>query len=112
VGKNTELGERKHSRIEFQKTGFVILGPDGPWIECSLLNISDGGALLEVGNLPVPKIFVLVMTPDGKVRRACLTVWRQGELLGARFVTAEELRRGVSESGYIDDPKPEKRPVG
>jgi hypothetical protein len=111
VGKEIELGERKHNRIEFQKSGFVILEPDGPWIECSLLDISDGGACLEVGDLPVPKIFVLVMTSDGRVRRACMTVWRRGELLGARFVTAEQLRQGIGEPSYVD-PKLLKKPVG
>jgi hypothetical protein len=102
VAKAVELGERKHTRKEFQKAAFVILEPDGVWIECSIVDISDGGACLEVGDLPVPKIFVLVMTPDGRVRRACMTAWRRGELLGARFVTAEQLRRGVAEPDYID----------
>lgn len=106
--KAIELGERKHHRIEFQKGAFVILEPDGIWIECSIVDISDGGVCLEIGNLPVPKIFVLVMTPDGRVRRACMMAWRRGELVGARFVTAEQLRRGVGEPGYVD-PKLAKR---
>jgi hypothetical protein len=102
VGRATELGERKHSRIEFQKGAFVILEPDGVWIECSIVDISDGGVCIEVNDLPVPKIFVLVMTPDGRVRRACLTAWRRGSLLGAKFVTAEQLRAGVADPGYVD----------
>jgi hypothetical protein len=102
VGKGIELGERKHNRIEFQKAAFVILEPDGVWIECSIVDISDGGCCLEVNDLPVPKIFVLVMTADGKVRRACMTAWRRGELLGARFVTAEQLRRGIGDPSYIE----------
>jgi PilZ domain-containing protein len=106
LGKDAELGERKYNRIEFQKSAFVILEPDGPWIECGILDISDGGACLEIGDLPVPKIFVLVMTPHGRVRRACLTVWRRGELLGARFVTAEQLRQGIGEPGYVDPKQP------
>jgi hypothetical protein len=111
VGKTIELGERKHNRIEFQKAAFIVLEPGGPWIECAIMDISDGGACLEIGNLPVPKIFVLVMTPDGRVRRACLAVWRRGELLGARFVTAEQLRSGIAEPAYVD-PKFQKATVG
>ena len=111
MGKTIELGERKHYRIEFQKAAFVVLEPGGPWIECAIMDISDGGACLEIGNLPVPKIFVLVMTPDGRVRRACLAIWRRGELLGARFVTAEQLRQGIGEPGYIDS-KQQKKKVG
>jgi hypothetical protein len=110
VSRGSELGERKHNRIEFQKAAFVILEPDGVWIECSILDISDGGACLEVNDLPVPRIFVLVMTPDGRVRRACLTAWRRGGLLGARFVTAEQLRQGIAEPGYVD-PKLVKKPA-
>jgi hypothetical protein len=116
VGKTVELGERKYFRIEFQKAAFIVLEPDGPWIECAIMDISDGGTCLEIGNLPVPKIFVLVMTPDGRVRRACLTAWRRGGLLGARFVTAEQLRQGIGEPGYVDpklqNPKLQKKPVG
>jgi hypothetical protein len=102
VAKTIELGERKHHRIEFQKAAFVILEPDGPWIECAIMDISDGGVCLEVNDLPVPRIFVLVMTQDGRVRRACVAAWRRGGLLGARFVTAEQLRRGEGEPGYVD----------
>ena len=83
MGKAIELGERKHNRIEFQKAAFVVLEPGGPWIECAVVDISDGGACLEIGDLPVPKIFILVMTPDGRVRRACLTAWRRGEAITA-----------------------------
>lgn len=111
MAKAIELGERKHSRIEFQKAAFLILEPGGVWIECSILDISDGGVCLEVGNLPVPKIFVLVMTPDGRVRRACMTAWRRGELLGARFVTAEQLRRGIGEPGYVDPKLAKQQPA-
>ena len=110
MGRTIELGERKHNRIEFQKAAFIVLEPGGPWIECAIMDISDGGACLEIGSLPVPKIFVLVMTPDGRVRRACLAVWRRGELLGARFVTAEQLRRGIGERGCVD-PKLQKQTV-
>ena len=111
MGKTIELGGRKHNRIEFQKAAFVVLEPGGPWIECAIMDISDGGACLEIGDLPVPRIFVLVMTPGGRVRRACVTAWRRGELLGARFVTAAQLRQSVAEPDYVD-PKPEKNPVG
>ena len=97
MAKAVEFGERKHSRIGFQKAAFVVLEPGGVWIECSIVDISDGGVCLEIGTLPVPKIFVLLMTPDGAVRRGCMTAWRRGELLGARFVTAAQLRRGVGE---------------
>jgi len=87
--------ERKHDRIEFRRPCFVILEPDAPWIECTIADISEGGVCLEVGALFVPEIFVLVLNPSGTVRRACWRIWRQGELVGARFVTAKQLRDGL-----------------
>jgi PilZ domain len=87
--------ERKHDRIDFRRPGFVILEPDAPWIECAIADISEGGVCLDVGALFVPEIFVLVLNPSGTVRRACWRMWRQGELVGARFVTAKQLRDGL-----------------
>jgi len=48
-----------------------------------------------VGDLAVPKLFGLSLTSGGEVLRVCKLVWRRGELIGARFVTAKELRQSV-----------------
>jgi len=90
-----DLGGRKHVRVELYKSGFLIPAPDAPWIECLIVNISEDGACLEVGALAVPEIFGLAFTASGEVLRVCSLVWRQGELIGARFVTAKELREGL-----------------
>ena len=58
------------------------------------LEVSDDGVCLDVGALSVPKIFGLAFTAGGEVLRVCRLVWRQGELIGARFVMAKELRQG------------------
>src|SRR6266849_4760110 len=91
-----DLGARRHVRIEMQKTGFLIPAPDAPWIECFIVDVSDDGACLEVGALVVPKVFGLAFTAGGEVMRVCSLVWRRGELIGARFVTAKELREGLA----------------
>jgi hypothetical protein len=90
------LGNRKEKRINFQKPGFVILEPDGAWIECAINDISSTGVCLVVGALVIPAVFVLVLTPSRSVRRACHRMWRRGALVGAQFVTAKELRDGLS----------------
>jgi hypothetical protein len=87
---------RKEERIIFCRPGFVILEPDGAWIECAINDISSDGVCLDIGALVIPEIFVLVLNPSGSVRRACQRIWRRGELIGARFVTAKELRDGLS----------------
>jgi hypothetical protein len=90
--RRSDLRGRKFDRVTLQRPGFIVLEPGGPWIECYVIDISDAGACLNVGALEVPLLFGLLMTPDGRVRRACLTAWRKNELLRARFLTARELR--------------------
>ena len=89
-----DLGARKHVRVDLYKPGFLIPAPDAPWIECMILDVSDGGVCLDVGALSVPKIFGLAFTAGGEVLRVCTLIWRRGVLIGARFVTAKELRQG------------------
>jgi hypothetical protein len=88
-------GARKNVRVDLRKPGFLIPAPEAPWIECIILEISDDGVCLDVGALSVPKIFGLAFTAGGEVLRVCWLTWRQGELIGARFLTAKELRQGV-----------------
>ena len=98
-----DLGERKHARIDLHKPGFLIPAPDAAWIECTIIDVSENGACLDVGAMSVPKIFGLAFTGGGEVLRVCLLIWRQGERLGARFVTAKELRQGFApDQGTID----------
>jgi hypothetical protein len=103
-----DLGERKHERIEYRRPGFIIPAPDAPWIECFIVDISESGVCLDVGALAVPKLFGLAFTSCGTVVRVCLRAWRRGELVGARFVTAKQLRRG--EQAY-NDPRLQKQLV-
>jgi hypothetical protein len=102
-----DLGARKHVRVDLHKPGFLIPAPDAPWIGCTIIDVSDSGACLDVGALAVPELFGLAFTAGGEVLRVCLLAWRRGELIGARFVTAKELRQG---SGPKDkaDPKLQK----
>jgi|SRR6516225_6955542 hypothetical protein len=88
-------------RVDLQRPGFLIPAPDAPWIECVIVEVSDEGVCLEVGSLVVPKIFGLAFTASGEVFRACRLSWRSGERVGARFVSAEELRgrRETEEAG-------------
>ena len=91
------LGARKSVRVAIQSQGFLIPAPDAPWIECTIVDVSDGGVCLSVGDLAVPKLFGLAFTASGEVLRVCMLVWRRGEVLGARFVTAKELRTGLAD---------------
>lgn len=89
-----ELGKRKHNRVEFYKRGFLIPTPDAPWIECTVLDVGHQGVRLDVGDVPLPDMFGLAFTAGGQVIRVCSLVWRKGEMVGARFLSANELRGG------------------
>jgi hypothetical protein len=91
-----DLGARKHVRVNLHKPGFLIPAPDAPWIECTIMEVSDEGVCLDVGALPVPKLFGLAFTATGRVLRICSLVWRKGEMVGAEFLTAKELRAGAA----------------
>jgi hypothetical protein len=84
--------------------GILDPAPDAPWIEVD--RWCPTGVCLEVGSLAVPKIFGLAFTASGEVFRACSLSWRNGECLGARFVSAKELRGSVETEKA--EPEPEK----
>jgi hypothetical protein len=44
-------------------------------------------------------MFGLSLTEGGEVRRVCALIWRRGELVGVRFISARELRKGVAPAG-------------
>ena len=100
-----DLGARKDVRVDLYKLGFLIPAPDAPWIECKIVDVSDRGVCLEVGDLVVPKLFGLAFTAGGEVLRVCSLIWRRGERIGARFVSAKELRQGQAPAAA--DPKPD-----
>jgi hypothetical protein len=99
-----DLGARKQVRVDLNKQGFLIPAPDAPWIECTIVDVSEGGARVEVGGLAVPDLFGLAFTARGEVLRVCSLIWRQGELVGARFVSARELREGLGPTDENPEP--------
>jgi len=54
-----------------------------PPIACKVVDISAGGACLEVHtSAPIPKRFIL---SHGGVRKSCVTVWLKGRRVGVTF---------------------------
>jgi hypothetical protein len=81
--------------IELNWSGFIIVEPDAPWIECLILTVSANGLCLDVDAIVVPEIFAVAFTSCGSVRRVCARTWRRGELVRARFVNGTELRSAL-----------------
>jgi hypothetical protein len=44
-------------------------------------------------------MFGLSLTSGGEVRRVCELIWRRGEFVGVRFISARELRKGFVTAG-------------
>jgi PilZ domain len=65
------------------KTATVIIDAKSPTIRCTLVDISAGGACLELPHPEqLPNRFGLLF---GRVRKRCLMVWRSNHRVGVRF---------------------------
>ena len=75
--------KRAASRRRVLKTAYIIISEKAPKIECTVRNISDTGAALQVSTtIGIPKCFEVVI--DG-TRRHCCTMWRTDTKLGVAF---------------------------
>jgi hypothetical protein len=70
----------------------IILGANNSERPCTMLDISSGGARLEVrSDCEVPDRFVLALARSRLVRRNCTVIWRSplagraGRMIGVRF---------------------------
>ena len=65
----------------------MIYGTDGARISpCRLRNISTTGAQIELRReTTLPKVFLLALSEDGRVRRRCTIVWQFSTVIGVKF---------------------------
>jgi PilZ domain len=74
--------------------------PNGDSSACTVYNLSDTGAKLELDG-PVPQNFELVI--DGEdVSRTCVVVWRREKTVGIRFDGATDIPVAIRKSKYAD----------
>jgi hypothetical protein len=65
------------------KSAFIVISEKAPKLECTVKNISDSGAALQVSTtIGIPKHFYLII--DG-TRHHCCSVWRTETKLGVAF---------------------------
>ena len=63
--------------------GKIIVDPKTPTIDCSIVDLSAGGACLEIGGrAEIPKRFVLL---HGGTKKACNVIWQKGRRCGVSF---------------------------
>ena len=77
---------RKSHRREITTQAMIYDARGKAIMACSLRNVSQTGARLELTkNTPLPRPFLLSLTPDGSVRRLCEAVWQRANTVGVRF---------------------------
>jgi hypothetical protein len=65
------------------RTAKIIVDAKSPTVDCNVVDLSSGGACLEVANpAAVPKRFVLL---HGNTKKSCLVVWKTARRLGVQF---------------------------
>jgi hypothetical protein len=76
------LERRAHPRSLTLKTGKIVGADDARDIDCAILNISEGGALVLVSDpTQVPQTFLLEVDPTHRVY-ACERIWMDGNRIG------------------------------
>lgn len=78
------LERRKSERVVVRTAARIVLPQPDAAIDCIAINLSDGGAQLQVRSTDLPDVFVLHLTESGK-QRHCRVVWRQGAETGVAF---------------------------
>ena len=75
--------KRVAARRRVLKTGYIIISDKAPKIECTIRNVSDTGASLQVSTtIGIPSSFDVII--DG-ARRHCRSVWRTDTKIGIAF---------------------------
>ena len=78
---------RKSRRRDISTQGMIYDANGKAVMPCSLRNVSETGAKLELNqDAPLPRSFLLALTPGGKVRRRMPAGQATATVAGVRFV--------------------------
>lgn len=76
---------RRSPRQRVLKAGKIIYGGGTIVIDCTIRNLSETGARLQVPtSIPIPDKFEFAEAASGK-RRNAIVMWRKGDLMGIQF---------------------------
>ena len=77
---------RKHQRRRTFKGGKIVFNDDRSVIDCTVKNLSVGGATLQVeSTIGIPGAFRLIISPDD-LTKSCRVIWRTENQIGVAFV--------------------------
>lgn len=107
---------RADERRRQLKSAVIAFNGRHSTLPCSLRDISESGARLQVTSTQVPDTFELLVDLDG-LEVPCAVVWRRGEYVGVKF-TAPPVRSAPKRTQVVQalTPKPQptlrRKPVG
>lgn len=77
--------QRSGTRLRTFKGGSILFGVAAA-IDCTIRNMSETGAALEVDSpVGIPDKFTLLIKPEF-VRRSCRVAWRSAKRIGVQFI--------------------------
>ena len=85
---------RKNTR-RIVRQGARLVGADGSVLgTCQMTDISGFGARLKVGKSEgLPNEFILLLSHNGQLRRQCTVAWREGTVIGVKFLSSSSTKR-------------------
>jgi hypothetical protein len=87
----SEEDQRRAPRRRVLKSGTVAYNERHTTLPCSVRDISTTGARVQVeGSICAPDTFDLLIPLDG-LEASCEVVWRNGQEVGVRFITAPRM---------------------
>jgi len=97
--------DRKHKRKALIRRALLVLDDNSSARECVVLDFSDSGARLQVDAAPLPEKFMLWLSRNGTVRRACHLVWQKDGEAGVQFLKRRAAAaRSLSANAELDSP--------
>ena len=79
------LEQRKHPRHRTLKAGRIVFNHKFSVIDCTVRNLSDGGACLVLASsVGIPECFDLTIEPDRETR-PCRVAWKSENRIGVAF---------------------------
>jgi hypothetical protein len=86
IGNYRNRAELRKKPRQFHYDANILSGKDTPPLACSIADISESGARLNLeNNAELPDNFILLLTAIGGARRQCRVIWRDGATVGVKF---------------------------
>jgi hypothetical protein len=80
---------RMHKRKTFEKRVVLTDLKEGRLDTAMVQDISAGGACMRLDTEQwqhIPLNFMMLLTPDGAVKRLCEMIWRENRMIGVKFI--------------------------